>query len=171
MALSIKLLYERKKAVFVCTKKGEMAQKFMHANINRGCDYESVYRYFERSDKILTECQMVECISMIIFNILSTTLFAAHKKKKFIKTLWKILGNLFKSLNLENLNISKLIEKQLQPLKSSSSHLNIRRLIHSKLFIWNCSSIFCVAGKRGMVSKTEKSLLVLQHNRPLQPSC
>ncbi len=78
---------------------------------------------------------MVECISMIIFNILSTTLFAAHKKKKFLKTLWKILGNIFKSLNLENLNISKLIEKQLQPLKSSSSHLNIRRLIHSKLFI------------------------------------
>ncbi len=61
-----------------------------------------------------------------------------------------------KSLNLENLNISKLIEKQLQPLKSSSSHLNIRRLIHSKLFIWNCSSIFCVAGKRGMVSEKEK---------------
>lgn len=27
----------------------------MHANINSGCDYESIYRYFERSDKILTE--------------------------------------------------------------------------------------------------------------------
>lgn len=44
----------------------------------------------------------------------------------------------------------------LYQLKSSSSHLNIRRLIHSKLFILNCSSIFCVAGKRGMVSEKGK---------------